>query len=145
MSAATAVLRKVYSPTPSAAHRAKVAADVYWIVATEGEHVIGALRYVVKPGSLHLGLGVHPDHHRKGIARALISRLAEKAIVQGIPKLSLYTIKETGNTPIFEHLGFRVITEAPAQDCQSVTGAQLTEVYMERALTSRDIASEHRT
>jgi GNAT superfamily N-acetyltransferase len=135
MCASTAVLRKVYSPSPSAAKRARSAADVHWIVAVEGKDIVGALRYVAKPENLHLGLGVHPDHQRKGVARALIAFLAEKALCQGISKLSLYTIKETGNMPIFERLGFSFVSEGSAEDCESATGDQLTDVYMERVLS----------
>ena len=135
MSDATAVLRKVYRPSPSAARRARSAADVRWVVAVECEQIVGALRCVAKPDSLHLGVGVHPDHQRKGVARALIAFLAEKARAQEISKLSLYTIKETGNMPIFERLGFSFVREGPAEDCESATGAQLTDVYMERVLS----------
>lgn len=135
MSAATAQLRRVYRPNQQAIAQARAATEVHWLLAMDDASGVGALRYVIECDRLHLGLGVHPHHQRKGVARALIEFLAAKAVSMKLPKLSLYTIKETGNVPIFERLGFRVIREQPAQDIQSVTGSQLTDVYMERVLS----------
>ena len=135
MSEAVAVLRKVYRPSPEAIKRAKSDADVRRVVAVEGEKIIGALRFSEKPGRLHLGLGVHPDHQRKGVGRALVEFLADKALAREITKLSLYTIKETCNVAIFEKLGFSTVSESPADDCISISGDQLTDVYMERDIS----------
>jgi hypothetical protein len=64
----------------------------------------------------------------------MVESLAEKASSMGLAKLSLFTVRETGNVPIFEHLGFKVVREEPAQDIESATGSPLREVYMERTL-----------
>ncbi len=135
MNEAFAICRKVYRPNPKAIKRAKSQADIRRVVAVEGEKIIGVLRFSEKSGRLHLGLGVHPDHQRKGVARALVEFLAGKALARGITKLSLYTIKETNNVAIFEKLGFSSVSESPADDCISVTGDQLTDVYMEQNLS----------
>jgi GNAT superfamily N-acetyltransferase len=134
MADATAQLRGIYRPGSQAAARARSAEDVMWYMALVDEKVVGALRYVVKPDSLHLGLGVIPDYQRQGVARALINTLAIQASLLGLRKLSLFTIKETGNEVIFARLGFRVVREEPAQDIVSVTGGPLTDVLMERPI-----------
>jgi hypothetical protein len=48
--------------------------------------------------------------------------------------LSLETVKETGNVAIFSRLGFTVVGEEPDQWGESVTGASLVNVRMERDL-----------
>ena len=133
MAAATAQLRRVYKPTEAAMARAR-AAPVQRLVAVLDGRIVGALRYTKEDGRLHLGLGVHPDHHRQGIARAMIEALAARARQLGLSSLSLYTIKETGNVPIFQRLGFTPIREEPPKDLECVTGLPLSEVYMERVL-----------
>jgi GNAT superfamily N-acetyltransferase len=135
MSAATAQLRRVYRPNQQAVARARAAKEIRWLLAMDGAAAVGALRYVIECDGLHLGLGVRPEHQRKGVAKALVDFLAAKALSMSLPKLSLYAIKETGNVPIFERLGFTVIREQSAEGIQSVTGCALTDVYMERALS----------
>ena len=73
-----------------------------------------------------VGLFVHEHHRRRGVARALLDALG--------PRLSLFTIRETGNVPIFERLGFAVVREELATEYVSDAHAQLHEVYMERPL-----------
>ena len=135
MSEATAQLRRVYRPSPTAVARAKASQDVCWLVATVDGEAVGALRYVAEADRLHLGLGVIPEFQHKGVGRAMVESLAEKAASLGLAKLSLFTVRETGNVPLFEHLGFQVMREEPAQDLESATGSPLSEVYMERTLS----------
>jgi GNAT superfamily N-acetyltransferase len=135
MGAATAQLRSVYRPSQQAVERARAAKDVRWLLAMDGNKAVGALRYVVEPGRLHLGLGVIPEYQRKGVARSLVEFLAAKARSLGLAKLSLYTVKETGNVPIFEHLGFAIVRQEPAEGVESVSGSPLTDVYMEKLLS----------
>jgi GNAT superfamily N-acetyltransferase len=133
MSAATAQLRRVYRPTGSAIARAK-AMNVRWLVAELDGQAVGALRYWREEDRLHLGLGVLPTMHRRGIGRRLIEALADKARRQGLSKLALYTVRQTGNVPIFQRLGFATIREEPAADLESASGGPLMDVYMERAI-----------
>jgi N-acetylglutamate synthase-like GNAT family acetyltransferase len=134
MAAATAQLRTVYRPTPGAVARARSSTAVRWLIADLDGQCVGALRYVVESDRLHLGLGVRPESQRKGVGRALVDSLAAKAASLGLPKLSLYTIKETGNVAVFARMGFRVVSEEPAKDIESATGEPLTDVYMERSV-----------
>jgi len=137
MGAATAQLRGVYRPTQEAIVRAR-AAPVRWLVALRGGEMVGVLRYGVEEDRLHLGLGVRPEHQGRGVGRALIEGLTRRAIELGLSRLSLYTIEETGNVPIFERLGFRSLRKEPAQGLQSVDGGTLTDVYMELPIAPPD-------
>jgi N-acetylglutamate synthase-like GNAT family acetyltransferase len=132
MSAATAQLRTVYRPTASAVARARSSTSIRWLIAEIDGKGVGALRYVVEPDRLHLGLGVRPESQHRGVGRALVDSLAAKASSLDLPKLSLCTIKETGNVAVFARMGFHVVSEEPAKDVESVTGEPLTDVYMER-------------
>lgn len=54
-------------------------------------------------------LGVHPDHRRRGVARALLDHIAATALADGIPTLELSTwFFNTEAQAAFEHLGFAV-------------------------------------
>jgi GNAT superfamily N-acetyltransferase len=136
MSSATSQLRRIYRPSFAAIARAMSTPGVRWLIALCDGQSVGALRYVAKSDALHFGMGVLPGFQRKGVGRALIEWLAREASAQGLPKLSLFTIKETGNVVIFEHLGFRVIRVEPAVDLESTMGLPLSDVYMERTLSA---------
>lgn len=134
MGAATAQLRSVYRPAAASVARAKADEEIRWLVAVDGDEVVAALRYKRENDRLHFGLGARPDYQRRGVGRGLVEALAAVAASDGLGKLSLYTIKQTGNVPIFARMGFNVVKEEPAQDVESITGEALAEVYMEKQL-----------
>lgn len=134
--AAAESLRRVYQPTGAAlelkaarrAHRNRLVCEVDGRIA-------GTIEYEERQECLHLmGPMVHPDYQRRGVAKCLVEHLCAFARDRGLSALSLYTIRQTGNVPIFQRLGFEVIHEDPAlpSSLVSVTGAPLTEVHMER-------------
>ncbi len=134
--AAFALVRTVYRPCPKA-----VAAPTgknyvrHRLVAVFCEEVVGTVGYEVQVDRLHvIGLAVHPKYHRCGIGRQLMDHLAEFARGQGLRSLSLYTVEETGNVPIFLRLSFAVVSRNPAEDLESVMGNELMEAFMMRAL-----------
>jgi GNAT superfamily N-acetyltransferase len=130
---ATETLRETYRPKQygdASAHPALIR-----LVAEIEGRIVGTVQYGPKGSRLHIiGLMVHPDHRRKGVARAMIESLAGIARDLGLTHLSLYTIKETGNVPIFERLGFTVLRGETAVWAESDKYDALTDVYMERAL-----------
>src|SRR4029077_1874740 len=84
------------------------------LIACRGERIIATVRYQRQDDRLHLmGLGVHPDFRRQGVARRLIRELTAIARRTGVRALSLYTVTQTGNPAIFQRLGFRIVSEAP--------------------------------
>jgi nickel-dependent lactate racemase/N-acetylglutamate synthase-like GNAT family acetyltransferase len=131
---AVQALRRIYQPTGSPSDQPRVALAGRLVAEIDGE-IVGTVGYRLGNDLLHIiGLMVHPDHWRQGVARRLIESLLQIAGTNGLRSLSLFTVKETGNVPIFERLGFKVITECEAADLQSVSGAALTEAYMEMRL-----------
>lgn len=129
-------LRQVYRPTPAAVRRQQnLAPDLKRLVAVDGTDLIGTVQYRVTNDGLHLlGLAVSPSRRRAGIARALMERLRSIAIDHLCRRLSLYTIEQTGNVKVFEHLGFKVVERAPAEGVISALGEPLTEAFMERVI-----------
>lgn len=83
-----------------------------------------------------LGLGVHEDHRRQGIARALVNRVIELAAEKRGSAVRVATIKETGDVPIFEKLGFEVAGENTDDSCEGINGEKVTDVEMEKRLTA---------
>jgi GNAT superfamily N-acetyltransferase len=117
---AIATLRHTYRPTAAAIARARPSRR---LVAVARGEIVGTLEY---DGGHVVGLFVHADHRRRGVARALLAALGPR-------ELSLFTIRETGNVPIFVRLGFAVVREELATDYVSDVYAQLHEVHMLRA------------
>ena len=103
------------------------------LVAEIGGQIIGTITYGVQSDRSHLrGLAVDAGWRRTGVARALIDYVGNLARTEGLRALSLFTIKQTGNVPIFERLGFDGVREEPATWAVSDSGGELTNVFMER-------------
>lgn len=130
------VLRRVYRPTAEAiAARTARDADRACLVALSDGAVAGYLEYEREREHWHLlGPMVDPAQHRRGIARALVERLAELARAAGATELALVTIEQTGNVAIFEALGFRAVGRTAPRQLESATGAPITEIAMTRTL-----------
>jgi putative acetyltransferase len=76
------------------------APGIRFFSAWEGDDLLGiaALRQL-EPGHAELkSMRTHPDHLRKGVARALLGHLAAEAQASGCKRLSL----ETGTAPMFD-------------------------------------------
>jgi GNAT superfamily N-acetyltransferase len=135
--AAFAAARAAYRPNPAAlANLSAIAPKLERLVAKMDGLVVGTVRYGVFDRSLRvIGLAVLPDRQRQGIARKLIEALADIAADRECQTLSLYTVVQTGNVPIFQRLGFQVVSESPDAYSISVSGEPLTEAFMERPVT----------
>jgi len=66
------------------------------------------------------------------VLRALVEYLGNLARTEGLRALSLYTVKQTGNVPVFERLGFHSVREEPAKWAVSDCNGELTDVFMEK-------------
>ncbi len=108
------------------------------------DRVVGTVQYYFTGNCVaFLGLGVHPEFRRHGVARALVQELERIGETTGATALTLYTIRETGNLTIFESLGFSVESEQPTSLFESTSLGALTEVLMKKHLqpNSRDGAT----
>jgi ribosomal protein S18 acetylase RimI-like enzyme len=129
---AFAPVRRIYRPSEEMI-AAVGKSELERLVAVEDERVVGTVRFGTGDDRLRvIGLAVAPSHQRRGIARALIDRLSEIAILRDLRVLALFTIEQTGNALVFERLGFEVISEQPDTSSISVGGDDLIELYMER-------------
>ena len=131
-------LRRVYRPTLAGhANRTRLSRDLTRIVACWGDKIVGTTQYYVEGGIMRLlGVAVHEDYRCQGIGRALVDRAVEWAREEGVSAVRVSTIKETGNVPIFERLGFQVIGENADDLCEGVNGEKVTDVEMEKRLTT---------
>lgn len=130
----TEFLRQFYSPTDSAyASRAQSQAQRSRLVAVDAGQVVGTVECQRSGDALRvIGLAVHESRRRKGVARALVEHLAARSADTGCRALSISTVTATGNVPIFEALGFGVVSIGPAERSISRTGDPLGEATLER-------------
>lgn len=127
---ATADLRNIYRPNQKAlALKATFANALHQLVATAGGRVVGATHYYLDGDRIRLiGLMVRADHRQCGVARMLVNSVAGIARHLGVQVVAARTVKETGNVPIFERLGFRVEAERIDEYSVSDQFPSLTEV-----------------
>ena len=130
---AAATLRAVYRPTPELVRLNETrASERCQVVAQLQGEIVGTISYEHRGHRLHLqSLAVEPRYQRRGIARLLVAHCAELARSLGASRLSLFTVIETGNVPIFERLGFHVVSTESACGLEAVAAAAVTEAYME--------------
>ena len=136
---AMATLRETYRMTPGFLDQWTPPSDLTRVVALVDGRVVGVVQYYIEEDRLHImRFGVHPDLRGQGIGRAIIGYLDGIARDKGLRCLSVYTVKETGNVPIYQHLGFHVIREEEAKWAESDRFDTLTDVYSERPISNLD-------
>ena len=132
-------LRSIYRPTGDAiAHQAERAKEGTRLVAEVKGRIVGTVQFVVHKRHVHvIGLAVRPDFQRMGVARRMIEWIVDQTPSLGHNVVALDTIKETGNVPLFERIGFRVVHEQVATWCVSDDYAEVHDVKMERDVAER--------
>ena len=133
---AFASLRGIYQPMAAAVQRKSAESPAYDRLVGECDgRIVATVEYRVAPPHLRVrGLAVDPEFERRGFARAVMDELSRIAHARGCAALRLWTIRETGNVAFFEHVGFRVLSESPADWCTSAQFATLTDVELERSV-----------
>lgn len=83
-----------------------------WIAAA-GDEIVGYLLIDALDGNAHVEqVSVLPDWQGRGVGRALIDAAVEWALSRRLRSLTLTTFTDVPwNRPLYEHLGFRVMTE----------------------------------
>ena len=137
---ATATLRRVYRLNARAlANRTAMKRSLVCLVAEMDGAIVGTVEYAVEDHVLRvINLGVRESFRRRGIARALVEALVRIARSSGVPCLLVHTVKETGNVPIFERMGFRVTAESEDAYSENDSGAPLTDVQFRRYVCEPD-------
>ena len=126
-------MRQIYRPKEVLAVR--INAPLARLVAVMQGSIVGTVSYETESDRLHLrSLAVDAAYRRRGVARALVERLSDLASDAQLRALSLYTIRQTGNVPMFERLGFHFVREESADWAASACGEDLSEVYMEKGV-----------
>jgi ribosomal protein S18 acetylase RimI-like enzyme len=129
------ILRRAYRPTAALEARDISYGPSTVLVAVLDGRVVGGMTCSQEVNSLHLRrIGVDPVYHRRGIAGALIAEAATRARADRLERLSLDTIRETGNVEIFRRLGFSVIFEESTDLFADSHGAAVTNVRMEKPI-----------
>ena len=129
-------LRAVYRPSAELVRSNQAKVDCrHRLVAVHSRQIVGTVSYDQRGDRIHLqSLAVDPEWQRRGIGRALIAYLVELARSRGASRLSLYTVVETGNVPVFQRFGFRVVSTEPACGFEAVGAADINEAYMEMTI-----------
>jgi GNAT superfamily N-acetyltransferase len=141
-------LRHIYRPSPEALLRKQSLPPAPRLIAlaqsqTHLEKIVGSVEYEIARNELSLmALAVHPAWTRRGIARLLIRELIAIGTRAGAARLTLWTIVQTGNVPIFERLGFHTLKITPADLFESATDSTLTEAFMELPLFTAPVAPQ---
>jgi len=129
-------LRKIYRPNLKALENKKrINRDLKRLVAVTDKRIIGTVQYYIDNSCMKIiGLSVLDDYRKQGVSRKLIKTIEELAQEKNIQKISLFTIKETGNEDIFKKLGFHIMSEEPDVFSESDSFSNLTNLYMEKEI-----------
>ena len=89
-----------------------IAANRAWVV--EAEEPVGFIVVSEVDGAAHINqLSVIPALHGRGLGRALVEQAGRWAVDNGRTEVTLTTFDHVPwNRPLYEHLGFRVLTAA---------------------------------
>ncbi|HEX5202305.1 GNAT family N-acetyltransferase [Paractinoplanes rhizophilus] len=136
-------------PIADGAHEtaAAVAADLAagaWLclahVPGDGDRrLVGSVRSFVAPDGAWTvrRLAVDPRMHGKGLAKALMRRLEQRAAAAGAPAVALDAVVERGNPPFYARLGYRTVRHFPNPD------KPLSETAMRRELAGSATPLDH--
>ena len=127
-------LRSIYCPTGDAIkHQAERAEEGTRLVAEIEGRIVGTVQFDDHKKHIHvIGLAVHPDFQRIGVARGMIEWVLLCAPTLGHSVVALDTIKETGNVLFFEKMGFQVVHEEIATWCTSDDHTRVHNITMEQ-------------
>jgi GNAT superfamily N-acetyltransferase len=84
-----------------------------WVAVRDSDQPVGYILVDLIDGGAHIEqVSVEPEHQGRGVGRALIDRVGAWATVEGLAALTLTTFRDVPwNQPLYEHLGFRVLSE----------------------------------
>ena len=85
-----------------------------WVAVDDSDRAIGYAIVEEVDGNAHIEqVSVVPDRQGMGVGRALVDRVSSWARASGHAAVTLTTFSDVPfNRPLYEHLGFRVLTDA---------------------------------
>ncbi|MEW2631365.1 GNAT family N-acetyltransferase [Streptomyces sp. NPDC048389] len=85
-----------------------------WVATDDAARIAAYLICDAVDGAAHVEqVSVHPCAARRGVGRALIGHLAQRAPAEGLTALTLTTFSEVPwNAPYYARLGFHVLAES---------------------------------
>ncbi len=146
IASAVATLRETYRPSAgTVARKAAILGQLHRLVGVINGRVVGTTQYWIDGDAVRIvGLGVHSQFRRMGVATELVRCVAEIGDGLGAKRLVLHTVRQTGNVPVFEKLGFEVVSETEDQHSESSTYLTLVDVEMHKPLKAFSApATEH--
>ena len=110
--------------------------DRSWVAIDDAGSAIGYVLVDVVDGCAHIEqVSVRPDRQGEGVGRALLERVRQWAIATDRIAVTLTTFGDVPwNRPLYEHLGFRVLSETEI-------GPELRAVSATEALHGLDPAT----
>lgn len=87
--------------------------DLVWVAEVDRETVVGFAYASILDGNLHLEeLSVLPEWGRRGIGKALVHAVVERARSLGLRAVTLTTFRDVPwNAPFYARLGFEVLDQ----------------------------------
>ncbi len=133
---ATAALRQIYRPNQKALeHRSQISRRLQRLVAIYQGRLAGMAQCYADGDAMHIvELAVDSDFRRRGVARALVSRITELARERGLACIVTRTVVQTGNVSVFKALGFEVLSEYPDEYSENEEGMELTEAELRMSI-----------
>lgn len=88
-------------------------AGLAWVAVDRADVPVAYLIADRVDGNLHVEqVSVHPEHARRGVGRSLLDHLAERAVAEAVPALTLTTFRDVPwNAPYYARCGFVVVDE----------------------------------
>lgn len=106
-----------------------------YVVAIFRQTIVGTAAYFLTKKKIHISQwATHPQWQRRGIATQLVDHLEEIAIQAKVSLMTLWTVEESGNVPIFERLGFKSVEKKVSDIFQSTKGDLIHEVLMVKSI-----------
>ena len=85
------------------------------LLAWKGDVLVASARFEPRPDYLYVErVAVLPEHRRKGIAAAMMARMADVARDLGLPEVRVGVRQSLpGNVRLYERLGFEIVAVEP--------------------------------
>lgn len=128
-------LRQIYRPTQQAKQN-KAASTREWTCFGyhKDDQLVGVIETQFLDGEIHIrGLAVAREARRQGVARSLVDFVTSHYVNAHLA--SLWCVEQTGNTAVFQALGFRVVQRVESEIFTLVNSTNLQTKAHEVLLT----------